>query len=176
MTEIKQVLKEVHILANNGIRKKFTKQKRMEVYKKYNKKCSYCGADLLFNCETGLLLKKKNMTIDHIIPLKKGGSNGFNNIRLSCSSCNQWKSGNTTEHFRKKIAGTLDILVRYKNIRHQNTATQKIPDEIIKKAFKKASDIAISHKDTLRNLVIHKLISGYPHNITFYYEMNSDGK
>jgi 5-methylcytosine-specific restriction endonuclease McrA len=41
-------------------------------------KCKKCGT-------------KKNLTIDHIIPLSKGGTNKFSNLQCLCKKCNQKK-------------------------------------------------------------------------------------
>ena len=41
--------------------------------------CSFCG------------LLMKNPTLEHIIPLSKGGFNKSTNLCLSCESCNQSK-------------------------------------------------------------------------------------
>ncbi|MBW4617169.1 MAG: HNH endonuclease [Desmonostoc vinosum HA7617-LM4] len=37
----------------------------------------------------GCTLSLETLTIDHYIPLAKGGSNKIKNLRLSCSPCNQ---------------------------------------------------------------------------------------
>jgi 5-methylcytosine-specific restriction endonuclease McrA len=46
--------------------------------------CYYCGR----------IKKAEEMTIDHVIPLGKGGKTVFNNVRISCAKCNT-KKGNT---------------------------------------------------------------------------------
>lgn len=51
-------------------------------------KCLMCG-------------KKEKLTIDHIVPLSKGGSHEITNIQLLCFSCNSSKKA-TTKDFRKK--------------------------------------------------------------------------
>lgn len=43
--------------------------------------CVYCGTD-------------KDLTIDHIVPLSKGGENTFGNCTIACRSCNASKSDN----------------------------------------------------------------------------------
>jgi 5-methylcytosine-specific restriction endonuclease McrA len=45
--------------------------------------CGYCDAKLTL----------EEATIDHIIPLDRGGSNGQDNLRLACKACNG-KKGN----------------------------------------------------------------------------------
>ncbi|MEH1789652.1 MAG: HNH endonuclease [Nostoc sp.] len=41
-------------------------------------KCFWCGCDLL----------SETLTIDHYIPLSKGGTNKIKNLRLACDRCN----------------------------------------------------------------------------------------
>jgi len=56
----------------------FTVQEWISTCDKYNNKCAICGCN-------------KKMTVDHIIPLTKGGSNYINNIQPLCHSCNARK-------------------------------------------------------------------------------------
>lgn len=41
--------------------------------------CGYCGAPA--------------NTVDHIVPLSRGGSRGIDNLRAACSSCNYRRGG-----------------------------------------------------------------------------------
>ena len=47
--------------------------------------CAYCGG------------RSGRMTIDHVIPLCQGGSNGPHNLVPACGSCNSRKGGRTPE-------------------------------------------------------------------------------
>lgn len=61
------------VLTNQDINLKFKAQKAL---------CFYC------DCK----LNKKNWTIDHVIPISRGGSNWPENIVLACGPCNFSKS------------------------------------------------------------------------------------
>lgn len=55
---------------------------RKNVLKRDNNRCQYCG-------------KKEDLTIDHIIPKSRGGSDEWDNLVACCSTCNV-KKGNRT--------------------------------------------------------------------------------
>ena len=65
-------------------RRRFTQYERITVYQKYNGKCALCGRYLKYDASC--------MTLDHIIPLSKGGTNDIENLQLSCKRCNLLKS------------------------------------------------------------------------------------
>ena len=54
-----------------------------ELLRKY-KKCVYCGSS-------------KDLEIDHYIPKSHGGSDNIDNLVISCSRCNKYKSSRTVE-------------------------------------------------------------------------------
>lgn len=58
--------------------KKIKKEKIKELFEKYKYKCNLCN-------------KEKNLIIDHIVPLSKGGTNDFKNLQILCQECNQKK-------------------------------------------------------------------------------------
>lgn len=59
---------------------KFTSMPEIKsyVFEKYGKKCLCCGSE-------------KNVAIDHIIPINKGGENKLENLQPLCKSCNSKK-------------------------------------------------------------------------------------
>lgn len=58
------------------------------------------------------------MQVDHIISLKRGGTNDIENLNPSCRSCNHYKSTLTLEQFREMIWNIPDRLM------HQSVAYQ----------------------------------------------------
>lgn len=59
---------------------------KKEVWHLYNSKCFYCP--------------KPSETIEHVIPLSRGGSHGIGNLVPCCGSCNYSKAGRTVMEWR----------------------------------------------------------------------------
>ncbi len=55
---------------------------RREVLRRDNYTCQYCGSN-------------KHLTLDHVMPLSRGGQHTWNNVVAACESCNQRKSDGT---------------------------------------------------------------------------------
>lgn len=64
------------------------KKIRKLVFEKYGEVCLKCGST-------------NDLTIDHVIPVKKGGKNDISNYQPLCKSCNSKKSVKTTDYRRK---------------------------------------------------------------------------
>lgn len=62
-------------------RKPISKKVRFEIFKRDSFRCQYCG-----NAAPDVLLE-----IDHIKPVKEGGSNDITNLITSCEDCNRGK-------------------------------------------------------------------------------------
>lgn len=80
----------------------FNPDKREKVLEQSNGVCSYCGKELRANhfVAKGERMKKL-MTVDHIKPKSKGGSNKLYNLTASCNKCNQDKADNCSPSTRK---------------------------------------------------------------------------
>ena len=75
-------------------RKTYTQKERSIIYKKDNGRCYLCGKELLYS----------EMTLDHVIPLAKGGKDGMENLRCCCVNCNRWKADSYSGDFENKIS------------------------------------------------------------------------
>jgi 5-methylcytosine-specific restriction endonuclease McrA len=72
-------------------------QIRKQVFKKYNHTCIYCLH------EYGRMPEGRKLTIDHKIPVAKGGTNDLNNLACACQDHNSDKRDLTTEEYFKRI-------------------------------------------------------------------------
>lgn len=65
---------------------------RKSIKEKWDNKCAYCGSE-------------EDLTIDHIIPQRKGGNTVITNVVSCCSSCNKskghsdWEEWFSSQHF-----------------------------------------------------------------------------
>lgn len=60
------------------------------IYKRDGHTCQYCGA-------------KENLTLDHIIPSSRGGTNDWDNLTTSCKPCNLRKGSKLLEDTDMKL-------------------------------------------------------------------------
>lgn len=66
------------------------KSKRQSIFNKFDYHCAYCGGFLTATSET----------LDHFIPISKGGNNEFDNLLPACRWCNVEKTNLDIEEFR----------------------------------------------------------------------------
>lgn len=69
-----------------------TGAKKRAIKKRYGNQCIYCG------CTNKMIL-----TIDHTVPLARGGSDDDKNKASVCFVCNQLKGALTEKEFRKYL-------------------------------------------------------------------------
>lgn len=74
-------------------RPRFTQREKEALYKEQSRKCNGCGKRF----------EIRNMEVDHIRPLSKGGGERFTNLQLLCGACNKLKSNKTMAELRKKL-------------------------------------------------------------------------
>lgn len=82
--------------------KKLSKEERMSIYKICNGRCAYCGCKIEY----------KDMQVDHVKPLRIGGTDEMSNMLPACRSCNHYKATLDVEGFRKYLSGMHKRLVR----------------------------------------------------------------
>lgn len=74
-------------------RKNIPKNIRVQVLKKYDGHCAYCGKTL----------DLKLLRVDHLHPHYLGGEDHIDNYMPACYQCNFYKSTHTIEDFREKL-------------------------------------------------------------------------
>lgn len=74
---------------------KFSKTIRAEVLKRSNGRCAICGKPLSLDSS-----KDNYATVDHIIPLSRGGKNELRNFQATCKKCNEIKTNIMPEVFK----------------------------------------------------------------------------
>lgn len=87
--ESMQVVENVHKIK----RKQFSQTERIEVYNNSKGRCAICGRFIPYD----------SFTIDHIIPLAKGGNNAIDNLQVACSVCNLIKQDTLPEDLMNKL-------------------------------------------------------------------------
>lgn len=82
----------------------FPQETRMSVYNQSEGRCVYCGRSIPFD----------EMTIDHIVPLSKGGTNYEKNLQCCCKECNLMKQDLLERDFYRKMKEILRHQVKQK--------------------------------------------------------------
>lgn len=67
---------------------------KAECWDKTGGKCWYCGDEVH---------PFRTLSIDHMIPRKRGGSDDIENLVLCCISCNRRKSNKTIDEYRHHL-------------------------------------------------------------------------
>lgn len=80
-------LAEAHSLRARqlGCEGDFTAAEWLALCERFGNRCVACGGEGL-------------MTVDHVVPLSKGGSNTIDNIQPLCRTCNVRKNASTIDH------------------------------------------------------------------------------
>ena len=92
---------------NKSKRRKFNPDERKIIYAKSKGRCTLCGRFMNFD----------DFTVDHIVPLSKGGSNNINNLQATCRVCNNIKQDILPQDFIYKIS---EIFLYHMRVRFSN--------------------------------------------------------
>lgn len=90
----------------HAMRRKVTGDVRQEIYNRDRGMCVYCNEEVSI----------EEAHIDHFVPISKGGNSEYNNLVLSCSSCNSKKSNMIPDDVKIKhpdMANSIDRVSRY---------------------------------------------------------------
>ena len=80
---------------------KFDEKTRDKVYAKSGGKCWYCGFSFSRKYDRKNEPLAGAFTVDHVIPMIRGGSDEIENLVPACFSCNGIKKARTLEDFRE---------------------------------------------------------------------------
>ncbi len=100
--ELKAVSEIIHIPAVIRLRyfvnvpQRGLRWQRRLVLERDSYTCIYCGLQP-GGRQRGRILTKQDFTVDHILPISRGGRNSWSNTACACPRCNQHK-GNRTPH------------------------------------------------------------------------------
>lgn len=75
---------------------------KRRIYDRQNGLCAYCGQHRNI----------KYMTVDHIIPLSKGGTDSIENLQCTCKMCNRLKSDMLPSEFTAFVRCILENSMR----------------------------------------------------------------
>lgn len=75
-------------LNSKQMRRRIGKNTRQAIFARDKFECQYCGAH-------------NDLTIDHIVPLSKGGTNEDDNLITACRSCNSYKGEQSLEEIKE---------------------------------------------------------------------------
>jgi 5-methylcytosine-specific restriction endonuclease McrA len=75
---------------------------RNAVLRRDNYTCGYCGRRL-GDLQKGHRLTRRDFTIDHILPVSRGGKNTWGNTICACAACNQRKANRLPHEVNMKL-------------------------------------------------------------------------
>lgn len=80
-----------------GAKGKYTKAEWQELCKRFDHRCLRCG-------------NTSELSVDHVIPVTKGGSNSIENIQPLCRSCNSSKGNRSNVDYRLAASICIPLL------------------------------------------------------------------
>ena len=86
--QIPSVIRLVYMVKRPRHQKKLS---RFEIFNRDQYTCQYCGR------------QTKELTLDHVIPRRRGGMHTWDNVVSACIPCNRRKGGRTPEEARMQL-------------------------------------------------------------------------
>lgn len=120
--------------------RKISAKKKAAVISKTDGRCAYCGIELYDDDMSAL-----GMTIDHLTPKSRGGTDELANLVVCCRSCNSTKGVKTLDEFRfwftwMDICREGGFSLSQLNWLHRNTdLTQRFPRETAEFFFERGA-------------------------------------
>jgi CRISPR/Cas system Type II protein with McrA/HNH and RuvC-like nuclease domain len=108
----------IRLLTYIKFHKRAYRANRTRIYKRDGYECAYCGS-------------KKSLTLDHVIPKSRGGTNSWENLVTSCFSCNLKKANRTPEEAKMKM----NHIPFVPSIMNDNYVLQNVWDDLQKSFF-----------------------------------------
>ena len=64
--------------------------------------CGYCGVRISEK-RRGYVMEKQHFTVDHVLPLSRGGRNTWGNTICACAACNQRKANHLPNEVQMRL-------------------------------------------------------------------------
>ena len=79
--------------------------------RKYGWNCHWCGRETIYNTDDYKKQPSNKATIEHLVPLSRGGENKYRNFRIACYRCNNAR-GSRPEHLpvTQRVANKADVI------------------------------------------------------------------
>lgn len=106
-------------------RRCFTAKERRDIYVRDKGICGICGK----------FVPPDSFTIDHIVPISKGGTYEYSNLQCCCRKCNQLKADALQDDFFQVMLSVVDYQISDKH----NKKIKKGIKKIYKKAYKSSN-------------------------------------
>lgn len=155
-------------------RRRFTPAEKSAIMYKSGNKCSHCGCKL----------NGDHLTIEHVIPLDKGGTNDFGNLVALCKTCNTMKDNFVCHpaEFYKYVDGLyMDELIfnqnKYYSDFNWQTPTNFFPEElklfdipmiIGTPSFRQQRKKGLKNASIKTTCILHKAVYSDLDNIYYY--------
>jgi 5-methylcytosine-specific restriction endonuclease McrA len=76
---------------------------KLSLRKKLGDYCYYCGIEMDFSPAVKRVFKDEHATIEHLIPLSRGGNHTWENCVLACQACNKRKHAKTEAQWKEIV-------------------------------------------------------------------------